>query len=166
MDKINNVNVRLKNLQTNRTIPTLIHVNRWKRAYDRFIRPADDVRPDEVEVQDEIVDLTSDDVSPEDLLPEEPMKGGKTEDGNESAGESSESKQDAESVKDEKDFIIEKILKGRYKKNSDEVEYLIKWKGFSAKHNSWEPEKNLNESAVDWLKRNTITVTGQPSRKK
>ena len=38
---------------------------------------------------------------------------------------------------------IEKIVKHRMKKRT--TEYLVKWKGFSEKDNTWEPEKQLKE---------------------
>jgi len=38
-------------------------------------------------------------------------------------------------------FAAEKILKKRYKKGR--TEYLVKWQGYSAKYNTWEPSKNI-----------------------
>ena len=38
-------------------------------------------------------------------------------------------------------FEAEKIVKERYRKGK--LEYLIKWKGYSTKHNSWEPAENI-----------------------
>jgi hypothetical protein len=38
-------------------------------------------------------------------------------------------------------FTVHKILKMR--EENGVVTYLIKWRGFNAKHNSWEPEGNL-----------------------
>lgn len=38
-------------------------------------------------------------------------------------------------------FAAEKILKERTRKGNKE--YLIKWKGWSAKWNSWEPQDNI-----------------------
>ena len=38
-------------------------------------------------------------------------------------------------------FAVEAITKKRIKKSK--VEYLVKWKGWSVKHNSWEPEENI-----------------------
>lgn len=36
---------------------------------------------------------------------------------------------------------VEKVLRKRIV--GGRVEYLLKWRGFSAKHNSWEPEENV-----------------------
>jgi len=44
---------------------------------------------------------------------------------------------------DEELYNIEKIIKTRVCKDG-KTEYLLKWKGYSSKHNSWEPEENID----------------------
>ena len=38
-------------------------------------------------------------------------------------------------------FEVEKIIKKRSEKNR--TEYFVKWKNFSSKFNTWEPEENI-----------------------
>lgn len=38
-------------------------------------------------------------------------------------------------------FAAECILSKRLRKGK--LEYLVKWRGWSSKHNSWEPEENI-----------------------
>ena len=45
------------------------------------------------------------------------------------------------------ELIIEKVLNKRASENGD-VEYLIKWKGFSVKEATWEPKDNLDCGAL------------------
>lgn len=47
----------------------------------------------------------------------------------------------------EKDYEVEKIVDEKiYKKNTV---YLVKWKGYKADQNTWEPEDNLKETAAE-----------------
>lgn len=59
---------------------------------------------------------------------------------------------DEETKKDVAEWEVEKILDSRMKKvgRGSRRELLIKWVGFSDRHNTWEPEKNV-ENAHDLL---------------
>src|SRR5258708_27386691 len=76
-------------------------------------------------------------------------------------------------IEGEQEWEVEQILDTR--RYRSQLQFLIKWKGYSGAHNSWEPEKNLNatdlvkeyylhnpkkEGAAKWLKtRETIVQT-------
>src|ERR1700744_153598 len=44
------------------------------------------------------------------------------------------------------EWEVEQILETRKRRN--QLQFLIKWKGYSAAHNSWEPEQNLNATEL------------------
>lgn len=49
-------------------------------------------------------------------------------------------------------FAAERIIKKRMK--SRKTEYLVKWKGWSQRHNTWEPEENiLDQRLIDSFER-------------
>ena len=45
-------------------------------------------------------------------------------------------------MSDEENYEVEDIVNHRHKKGK--VEYLIRWKGYTEKDDTWEPEENLD----------------------
>lgn len=45
------------------------------------------------------------------------------------------------------EYKVEKILNRRVV-DDNRVEYLVKWKGYSSKYNSWEPRSNLMPGCI------------------
>jgi hypothetical protein len=54
-----------------------------------------------------------------------------------------------ELIKDSLEYDVEQILDHRDKKDGRKTakEYLIKWKGYSPEHNTWETEENVKKTA-------------------
>ena len=50
-------------------------------------------------------------------------------------------------------YEVEQILDHRQESDGS-VTYLIKWQGYSVKHNSWEPQENLNDDLIDDYREN------------
>jgi chromobox protein 5 len=78
-----------------------------------------------------------------------------------------------ELVGDELEYEVEMILDHRERqvgnRRSPKREYLVKWKGYSTAHDSWEPEKNLGnvQEAVQtfWARRALLTKASQRGKR-
>jgi hypothetical protein len=56
---------------------------------------------------------------------------------------------DPELINGEEEWVVEKVLQHRVRGKT--TYYLIRWKGFTRDHDTWEPEKNL-KNAKDKIK--------------
>ena len=56
-------------------------------------------------------------------------------------------------------YEVDKVLKGRYP--NGELEYLLKWKGYSSKFNTWEPATLLNDTLLAELTNHPVRITGK-----
>uniref|UniRef100_A0A3Q3KP11 Chromo domain-containing protein n=1 Tax=Monopterus albus TaxID=43700 RepID=A0A3Q3KP11_MONAL len=65
----------------------------------------------------------------------------------------------------ERVFAAESIIKRRIRKGR--IEYLVKWKGWSPKYSTWEPEENILDSrlfaAFEQSSSTQTAVTWRPS---
>ena len=49
-----------------------------------------------------------------------------------------------EVIKGEFEFVVQKILKHRLEEGSKtSIEFLVRWKGYSSEHDTWEPHDNM-----------------------
>ena len=123
-----------------------------KFAYDRYVRPSNDIIPNDAEQRNQIPALVPDDC-PEDSFA--PLLASQESDKN-----TVPLIPGLPPVQDEtQEYVIERIIRGRYR--NGRLEYLIKWRDFPNSRNTWEPETNLNAAALQSLKTNPVKITGK-----
>ena len=113
-------------------IPHPIHVSRIKRAYDSTIvkNPKTSKNLNGVDPEKLILPLSNDTVDQ-----------GTLENNNTDHIDSS----DEEQVSDDS-YEIEKIMDHRRNTTTGEWEFLVKWKGYDHRQNTWEPESHFDNS--------------------
>ena len=67
---------------------------------------------------------------------------------------------------DEEEYIVENIVKKNFNARLGQYEFLVKWKGYSAKHNTWELISNIPDAIIDEFERDqqTLALTHAPTR--
>jgi len=148
IEKKGAVDFRLRNLETNRLLPGLIHKDRLKYAYDRISRPSDDVMPADEEQRGAIEGVTEFHLSTGDTAPLAATLEGEVEEiiNEEELAEGNGGKL----------YQVDKILRGRIRRGRPQ--YLVKWTGFADKDNSWIEERDLNDAAREFLVNNPVKI--------
>ena len=69
-------------------------------------------------------------------------------------------------IEDEEEFVVESIVKKQLNSRLGQYEYLVKWKGYSAKHNTWELLTNMPDDILSSFELNqqTPSVSHAPVR--
>ena len=67
---------------------------------------------------------------------------------------------------DEEEYIVENIVKKNFNARLGQYEFLVKWKGYSTKHNTWELISNIPDAIVDEFERDQqiLALTHAPIR--
>ncbi|XP_072023286.1 uncharacterized protein [Amphiura filiformis] len=147
------VNFMVRNLENNKLLKAPIHANRMKFAYNRYVRPANNELPVDLQAQAPVAVLDDTDLpkdSFEPLLAKQTVK--------DSVilpvpGLPAHKKQT------DKLYAVEKVIRGKFV--NGKLHYLIKWQNFSSKSNSWEPEDHLTDATLDSLKTNPVRIAGK-----
>lgn len=139
---------------TNNRVTTTVHVNRMKPYFDPNDRPIQGPPDDDIHAPY----LAEHDLPDDSFHPETPAtsRGDQpTPAPADTTGPSADSNQSsADPLDDPNVFLVDRILKMR--NNQGKHEYFIKWKGYSSRHNTWEPEENILNAQLlaDFHKRN------------
>ncbi|XP_053675314.1 polycomb group protein Pc [Anopheles nili] len=65
---------------------------------------------------------------------------------------------------DDRVYAAEKIMKKRVR--AGKSEYMVKWKGWSQRHNTWEPEENILDQRLIEIFEKSLRGSSTPKRKK
>jgi hypothetical protein len=142
---------KLRKCSDNKMVKQAIHAQRLKHGYLRTV--LDETPPDLNDAMDD-VELNDDDLPDDSFDTPEQRPIGDATVTNPPEGENND---DNDELEDANTYEVERIIKSR-RRLDGRVEYLIKWKDFSAKHNSYVTYDDLNSECHQWLKANPITI--------
>ena len=57
------------------------------------------------------------------------------------------------------EYIVEQILKKQFNSKLGQYEFLVKWKGYSEKHNTWELITNIPDTMITQFELDNATLT-------
>jgi hypothetical protein len=142
-----------------------VHVNRFKPFISRAIKPPTPEKLQELlQIQNTDIVHPVEDLIPEDIpaniaddpIPDPPLDIQQPTTAHQNKSRHKKNKTLTTSV-DEDAFIVEKVL-GKKQKPDGTWEYLLKWKGFSNAHNTYEPYENLNETLQQYVDKENIKI--------
>ena len=165
------VNFRLRQVSTNKLLSVPVHANRLKIAWARHLhRPQNADVPKAKDAQQalaiDISEVPADSLQPavdsqatngHTATPATPDTN-PTQYANTNGTRISPTDHKDPNPSDDNEYIIRKIIKGRYKKGR--AEYLIAWD--KSKVRTWEPYENLNQAARDFVDKYPMKMTGRP----
>lgn len=129
VEKITPVTFRVRNAN-NKLAKGPVHVNRMKTFIHRNDRPIG--APTDT---DDSFDLEEDDLPPDSFAPQ--VNG----DPDQNDPQNSQNDANIDDVNNDDVYDVEEIVKKRTRKGK--IEYLIKWEGYDASFNTWEPANNI-----------------------
>ena len=56
-------------------------------------------------------------------------------------------------------YPVDRIIRG--KSTPEGIKYLIKWQGYSSKHNTWEKADDLSPDTLEYLKHHPVRIFGR-----
>ena len=142
-------NFMVRNLENNKLLSSPIHVNRMKFAYDRYRRPLSHVTPDELH-RASIPDLSDADLPMDSFQPLLSKRDIRMDESLNVPGLLTP-------APDEQEYEIERVVRGKFK--NGKLNYLIKWKNFPARCNTWEPVEHLNTATLEYVKDHPVRIT-------
>jgi hypothetical protein len=163
IEKVSDVNFKIAQAHNNKVLKNTVHVNRFKPFISRGIKPPTPEKLHELLQNSDIIHPVED-IIPEDIpanIVSDPNLDLSVEEQQPvTTHQNKRLKKNSKTLKtsiDEDAFIVEKVL-GKKQKSDGSWEYLLKWKGFSNAHNTYEPYENLNETLQKFVDKENIKI--------